>query len=211
MSETQAEGGTGSAGSAVRLREQGAGVMKQAQARRAERTKGRSRLALLHGAASETGSLSALTCPRRHLSTVQVMSPAGWTSVDRGLPASAAAAAQFYAVERRGGVVEVLWWGRDVLDATNADLFGQWALGVAWPSARVVANLAHVERVDWAGIDALASLRTRLAAAGGGLKLAALTPRVERSLAAARRLNLFSVYPSSDGAVAAFAPVRLVR
>jgi anti-sigma B factor antagonist len=72
---------------------------------------------------------------------------------------------------------------------------------------RIVLNLSGVPFIDSAGLGALALSYTKVKAAGGLLKIAEASPRVQDALEMTRLTRLFPVYTSEQDAAASFADV----
>jgi anti-anti-sigma factor len=73
------------------------------------------------------------------------------------------------------------------------------------PSPVLLLNFAKVEWLDSAGVGSLVQLLVRRAKGKGALALAGLSPRNRGVLQVANVLNLFSVFPSVEEALAHFA------
>ena len=69
----------------------------------------------------------------------------------------------------------------------------------------VALNLAETEFIDSAGLGALVRLLRTLRAAGGGLKLCQMSPKVLRVIEMTKLAGLFPVYASEAEAIEAFA------
>jgi len=69
---------------------------------------------------------------------------------------------------------------------------------------RIVLNLGEVSYIDSGGLGTLVALRTTAQNAGGTIKLASLTKRVEDLLQITKLLTVFDVYNSESEAVESF-------
>lgn len=68
----------------------------------------------------------------------------------------------------------------------------------------VVFNLAGVSYIDSGGLGTLVSLYTSARNAGGSIKLANLTPRVDDVLQITKLVTVFEVYDSEEKAISSF-------
>ncbi|HVI09706.1 MAG TPA: STAS domain-containing protein [Candidatus Binatia bacterium] len=69
---------------------------------------------------------------------------------------------------------------------------------------RIVLNLAEISYIDSGGLGTLVALRTTALNAGGMIKLANLTQRVDDLLQVTKLLTVFDVYNSEAEAVESF-------
>jgi anti-sigma B factor antagonist len=72
---------------------------------------------------------------------------------------------------------------------------------------RIVLNLGEVSYIDSGGLGTLVALRTTAQNAGGTIKLASLTKRVDDLLQVTKLLTVFDVYDSEAEAVESFRKV----
>lgn len=68
----------------------------------------------------------------------------------------------------------------------------------------VVLDLGEIEYLDSLGVEALVASYTALAKAGGRLKLANLTPRINRLLEVTKLDSVFEIFDDSQTAIASF-------
>jgi len=68
----------------------------------------------------------------------------------------------------------------------------------------IVLNLAGVSYIDSGGLGTLVSLYTSARHAGGSMKLANLTPRVDDVLQITKLVTVFEVYDSEEKAIDSF-------
>jgi anti-sigma B factor antagonist len=71
-------------------------------------------------------------------------------------------------------------------------------------STKVVADLSKVNWMNSSGLGILISALTTIRNAGGDLKLAAVTERIQSLLMITKLLTIFDTYESVDEAVASF-------
>ncbi len=71
-------------------------------------------------------------------------------------------------------------------------------------NSQIVLNLGSVTYIDSGGLGTLVALYTTAHNAGGGVKLANLTPRVGDLLQVTKLLTVFEVYDSEEEAVQSF-------
>jgi anti-sigma B factor antagonist len=71
-------------------------------------------------------------------------------------------------------------------------------------SPKVVLNLRDVTYIDSGGLGTLVSLYTTAKNAGGALKLASLTQRVDDLLQVTKLVTIFEVFENEQAAVASF-------
>jgi anti-sigma B factor antagonist len=69
---------------------------------------------------------------------------------------------------------------------------------------QIVLNLSGISYIDSGGLGTLVALYTTAQNAGGSLKLANLTQRVDDLLQVTKLLTVFEVYDSEDKALASF-------
>lgn len=106
--------------------------------------------------------------------------------------------------ERPANVVVVTWTEPTVMDASQADELRQHVAEIERAHNRIVLDMAQVQFVDSSIIGALVGALRRAHAAGGDLKLAALTPEVEMIFEVTRLQRVFRILPSVEEAVADF-------
>jgi anti-sigma B factor antagonist len=106
--------------------------------------------------------------------------------------------------ERPGGIVVVGWVGHTVLDAANAAELRQRIHAIERRYSRIVLDMSEIEFIDSSIIGALVGVLRRVRAAGGDLKVAALTPDIETIFEVTRLQQVFSVHPSVAAAVRDF-------
>jgi anti-sigma B factor antagonist len=107
--------------------------------------------------------------------------------------------------ERPDGIVSVAWGTPTVMDAACADELRTIFSEVEQKSSRVVLDMSQVEFIDSSIIGALVGLLRRVRAAGGDVKLAAVTPEVEMIFEVTRLHRVFRILPSVAGAIEDFA------
>jgi len=107
--------------------------------------------------------------------------------------------------ERPGGIAVVSWPARIVLDIANAEELRDAFRSVEQAHSRIVMNLSQVEFMDSSVIGALVGFLRRAHAAGGDVKLAALTPDIETIFELTRLQRVFRILPTVDEAVQDFA------
>ena len=71
-------------------------------------------------------------------------------------------------------------------------------------SKRIVLNLAGVSYIDSGGLGTLVALYATAHYAGGSIKLANLTPRVDDVLQVTKLVTVFEVYDSEEKALQSF-------
>lgn len=102
--------------------------------------------------------------------------------------------------------------GVAVVDCSGRVVFGDEAnamreqvKGMLGETRQIVLNLGEVTYIDSGGLGMLVGLYTSARNAGGNIKLAALTKRVDDLLQVTKLLTVFEVYDSVPEAVASFA------
>lgn len=75
---------------------------------------------------------------------------------------------------------------------------------------RLVIDLAHVDKIDSAGLGTLLYTRAELRRAGGGLRLSNLQPAHLKTLLVAKLETVFDVFGSETDAINSFFPERKV-
>ena len=71
-------------------------------------------------------------------------------------------------------------------------------------NSQIVLNLGRISYIDSGGLGTLVALYTSAQNAGGAVKLANLTQRVDDLLQVTKLLTVFEVYDSEEKAVASF-------
>src|SRR5436190_1173907 len=100
-------------------------------------------------------------------------------------------------IDERPDRIAVLSWGeRSALDASNADELRRAVGEVQARCARLIFDMSQVEFVDSSIIGALVGFLRRTRAAGGDVKLVALTPDVETIFEVTRLQRVFTVHPT---------------
>jgi anti-sigma B factor antagonist len=102
------------------------------------------------------------------------------------------------------GEVEVVTLQGEHLDASNTKDFKRDAGAVVGPNAKVVLDLAQVTFVDSSGCGAILSFLRQLKAAGGDLKLCAVTKPVRSLFELVRMHRVFDIFNTRDEAVKSF-------
>jgi anti-sigma B factor antagonist len=101
------------------------------------------------------------------------------------------------------GITIVDCSGRIVFGEESADLRDTVRM-VITHSKRIILNLAGVNYIDSGGLGTLVALYATAHYAGGSIKLANLTPRVDDVLQVTKLVTVFEVYDSEEKAVQAF-------
>ena len=101
------------------------------------------------------------------------------------------------------GVLVVDCNGRIVFGEESAALRDKLKAALA-QSPKVVLNLGEVSYIDSGGLGTLVSLYTTARNAGGALKLARLTDRVDDLLQVTKLVSIFEVFDSEQSAVQSF-------
>lgn len=101
--------------------------------------------------------------------------------------------------------------GVNIVDCSGRVVFGDEATALRdlvkrllTESTQIVLNLGEVNYIDSGGLGMLVGLYTSARNAGGNVKLAALTKRVDDLLQVTKLLTVFEVYDSVDAAIASF-------
>jgi len=71
-------------------------------------------------------------------------------------------------------------------------------------NSQIVLNLGRISYIDSGGLGTLVALYTSAQTAGGAVKLANLTQRVDDLLQVTKLLTVFEVYDSEEKAIASF-------
>ena len=107
--------------------------------------------------------------------------------------------------ERPAGIALIGWGAPTVMDASQADDLRACFAEVERKSFRIVLDMSQVQFVDSSIIGALVGLLRRARAAGGDVKLAAVTPEVEMIFEITRLHRVFQILPTVAAAVEDFA------
>lgn len=101
--------------------------------------------------------------------------------------------------------------GVAVVDAAGRIVFGDESASlrdtvkrVISENKRIVLNLADVTYIDSGGLGTLVALYTTARSAGGNIKLASLTKRVDDLLQVTKLLTVFEVYDTEKQALDSF-------
>jgi anti-sigma B factor antagonist len=109
------------------------------------------------------------------------------------------------AVETIDGVTVVELHG-EYLDASIAEEFKRDIAPVLEEAnSKVVFDMSQLQFVDSAGIGAILSCRRRLSAAGGDLKLCAVSKPVRGAFEITRMHRLFDIFDTQEEAIRSFA------
>src|SRR3712207_3864240 len=109
------------------------------------------------------------------------------------------------AVEKIDGVTGVELHG-EYLDASIAEDFKRDITPVLEEAkSKVVFDLSQLQFVDSAGLGAILSCRRRLSAAGGDLKLCAVSKPVRGAFEITRMHRLFDIFDTQEEAIRSFA------
>ena len=101
------------------------------------------------------------------------------------------------------GVTVVDCQGRIVFGEETADLRDTVRRMIA-QSKRIVLNLQGVNYIDSGGLGTLVALYATAQNAGGSIKLANLTPRVDDVLQVTKLVTIFQIYDSEEAALQSF-------
>jgi anti-sigma B factor antagonist len=92
----------------------------------------------------------------------------------------------------------------DNLDASNVDDFKRDVMPLVQPRGKLLLDLQHVEFVDSAGCSVILSCLRQVNAAGGELKVCAVTKPVRALFDLVRFPRILDIYNTRDEAVKAF-------
>ncbi len=106
--------------------------------------------------------------------------------------------------ERPGGIAVVRWTEASTLDASTVVELRQRVEEIERDHSRMVFDMSRVEFIDSSVIGALVGFMRTARAAGGDVKLAALTPDIETIFELTRLQKVFQIHDSVDGAVREF-------
>jgi anti-sigma B factor antagonist len=109
-----------------------------------------------------------------------------------------------HVTERADGIAIIGWSNSVALDAANAPELRSEVGAVLVRCSRLVFDMSRVEFVDSSIIGALVGLLRRARAAGGDIKLVALTPNVETIFEITRLQRVFSIHASVPAAIEEF-------
>ena len=107
------------------------------------------------------------------------------------------------ATQTKDGVLVVHCSGRIVF-GEEAVLLRDTVKEAVTQNNRIVLDLAEVNYIDSGGLGTLVALRTTAINAGGTVKLASLTRRVDDLLQITKLATVFDVYDSEEEAVESF-------
>ena len=101
------------------------------------------------------------------------------------------------------GITVVDCQGRIVFGEETADLRDTVRRMIA-QSKRIVLNLEGVSYIDSGGLGTLVALYATAQNAGGSIKLANLTPRVDDVLQVTKLVTIFQIYDSEEAAIQSY-------
>ncbi len=101
------------------------------------------------------------------------------------------------------GVTIIYCNGRIVFGEETAELREK-VKSLLTQSKQLILNLGGVSYIDSGGLGTLVGLYTSARAAGGDIKLANLTKRVDDQLQITKLVTIFEVYDGEENALAAF-------
>lgn len=102
------------------------------------------------------------------------------------------------------GPVSLVTLQADTLDASNASDFKRAMLAIIGPKAKVVLDLSPVNFVDSTGLGSILACLRQVTAAGGDLKLCALTEPVQMLFHVVRFPTIFDIFKTKEEAIGAF-------
>jgi anti-sigma B factor antagonist len=102
------------------------------------------------------------------------------------------------------GEVAVVTLEAEYLDASVAEEFKRDMGPLLEANPKVVFDMEPLQFVDSAGLGAILSCLRRLSAAGGDLKLCALSKPVRAVFEISRMHRIFDIFPAKEEAVQAF-------
>lgn len=102
-----------------------------------------------------------------------------------------------------GEIVVIRCRGR-IVEGPEASALRQHVGDVLRDAPFIILHLAEVDFIDSGGLGLLVRLLSRTQAAGGDLKLCAVTARVHEVLRITRLASIFDAYPTEAEAIAAF-------
>ena len=104
----------------------------------------------------------------------------------------------------RDGILVVDCNGRIVFGEESANLRDTVKKLIAENNKKIVLNLSGVSYIDSGGLGTLVALYATARNAGGAIKLANLTQRVDDLLQVTKLVTIFDVYDSEEKAIQAF-------
>ena len=102
------------------------------------------------------------------------------------------------------GILAIGCSGRIVFGEESSLLRDEVKKAIADGNKRIVLNLGEVNYIDSGGLGTLVSLYTTARNAGGALKLASLTQRVDDLLQVTKLVTIFEVFENEQAAVDSF-------
>lgn len=105
---------------------------------------------------------------------------------------------------RRVGNITVVKCSGPIVDGPEATGLRQYLDDLLHTDRYIILDLGEVHFIDSSGLGLLVRLLTRIRAAGGNLKLCAISPKIEEVLAVTRLSPVFESHQSEDEAIADF-------
>lgn len=110
-------------------------------------------------------------------------------------------------VTSRDNVTLVEFMDRNILDEMNVQAIGEeiGALVEGTPRPRMLISFANVDHLTSAALGALITVRNKVKAKNGELKLADIDPQIHEVFEITRLTGLFDIHPTSQDAMKSFA------
>lgn len=110
-------------------------------------------------------------------------------------------------IKREGGVIQIQFIDRNILDEANIQAIGEEisSLIEAEPGPRLLISFANVDHLSSAALGTLITINNKIRAAGGQLRLADIDPQIYEVFVITRLNKLFEIHQTSADAVKSFA------
>jgi anti-sigma B factor antagonist len=105
---------------------------------------------------------------------------------------------------RTAGSVTIVYCNGRIVFGDETAMLRDKIKGLLSETRQIVLNLGGVSYIDSGGLGTLVGLYTSARGAGGDIKLANLTKRVDDQLQITKLVTIFEVYEGEDNAIAAY-------
>jgi anti-sigma B factor antagonist len=109
-------------------------------------------------------------------------------------------------VKRDGGIIEVQFRDRNILDEANIQQIGEEIRGLveAEPQPKLLINFTDVDHLSSAALGTLITINNRVRLLNGQLRLSNIDPQIYQVFVITKLNKIFEIHESNDKAVASF-------
>lgn len=109
-------------------------------------------------------------------------------------------------VKRDGGVIEVQFRDRNILDEANIQQIGSEITSIveAEPSPKLLINFTDVDHLSSAALGTLITINNKIRGLKGQLRLSNIDPQIYQVFVITKLNKLFEIHENSERALASF-------